>query len=82
MSSLKQGSMSKEKELPALPLMLLRAVPTMIRRQAPAEPNDLQFSFRAEAFDREHLERYKRTFSGFQSAVPLTYFYLLSLIHI
>ncbi|RUO38347.1 acyl dehydratase [Aliidiomarina shirensis] len=78
MSSLKQASMSKEKELPALPFMLLRAVPTMIRRRGHVSPNDLHFTFQVDAIAPDHLAKYKQAFPGLQSKVPLTYFYLLA----
>ncbi|RUO36499.1 MaoC/PaaZ C-terminal domain-containing protein [Aliidiomarina sanyensis] len=65
--------------LPGLPLMLLKAVPTMIRRKGPSqEPEDIHFRFQAEAIDAEHLARYHAAFQGFHSEIPLTYLYLLA----
>lgn len=78
MSSLKQVSMSKERELPALPFMLVRAVPTMIRRRGSVSPNNLHFTFQVDSIAGDHLKKYKQAFPGLKSEVPLTYFYLLA----
>ena len=40
------------------------------------EPQDLQFSFQLEAFERSHIEKYHAMFPGMVSSIPLTYFYL------
>lgn len=65
-------------QLPALPGMLIRAVPTMVSRKKvlQEEPQDLQFSFQLEAFERSHIEKYHAMFPGMVSSIPLTYFYL------
>ncbi|MCL5051101.1 MAG: acyl dehydratase [Firmicutes bacterium] len=65
-------------QLPALPGMLIRAVPTMVSRKRVLqdEPQDLQFSFQLEAFERNHIDKYHAMFPGMVSAIPLTYFYL------
>jgi len=65
-------------QLPALPGMLLRAVPTMVSRKKALhdEPEDLQFTFQLGAFERAHIDKYQAMFPGFVSDIPLTYFYL------
>ncbi|WP_113905861.1 MaoC/PaaZ C-terminal domain-containing protein [Aliidiomarina celeris] len=65
--------------LPQLPLMLLKAVPTMVRRGKVAEElNALTAQYSCSAISKSHLDAYHRQFPGMQSKVPLTYFYLLA----
>ncbi|WP_194755645.1 MaoC/PaaZ C-terminal domain-containing protein [Aliidiomarina indica] len=65
--------------LPGLPMMLLKAVPTMIRRRGPeSEPEDIDFHFAVDAIENEHLARYHNAFQGFKSDIPLTYLYLIA----
>ena len=79
MTSLKQDVRCDGMELPALPTMLLRSVPTMLFRKGLAqEPVDIELNFLAPALDRVQLARYCQAFTHFKSAVPLTYFYLLA----
>lgn len=65
--------------LPGLPMMLLKAVPTMIRRKGPeSEPEDITFHFSVDPIEQAHLLRYHNAFQGFSSDIPLTYLYLIA----
>ncbi|MCC5855056.1 MAG: acyl dehydratase [Idiomarina sp.] len=65
--------------LPDLPGMLLRAIPTVVRKGVIEEGFEaLSASFRCPAIDRAHLAAYRRQIPGFVSDIPLTYFYLIA----
>lgn len=79
MTSLKQKVRCNGTELPALPTMLLRSLPTMLFRKGTVqEPIDIELNFLAPAIDRVQLAKYCQAFTHFKSPVPLTYFYLLA----
>jgi len=66
--------------LPALPGMLARAVPTVVRsrRKLESDPADLHATFRTGSIDISQLNAYRQQFGGFISDIPLTYFYLIA----
>lgn len=74
-----QVKQSVRKALPDLPGMLLRAVPTVMRKGlVDEELKILTCQYTAPAIDPLHLTAYKEQLTGFKSKVPLTYFYLLA----
>lgn len=66
--------------LPGLPVMLARAVPTVVRsrRKLESDPADLHATFKTDSIDPGHLNAYRQQFGGFVSEIPLTYFYLIA----
>lgn len=65
--------------LPALPVMLARAVPTVVRTGKVDDTlTSIQARFQVAALDRTNLAAYKTQFKGLVSELPLTYFYLLA----
>lgn len=65
--------------LPALPVMLARAVPTVVRTGKVDETlTSIQARYQVASLDRANLTAYKAQFQGLVSELPLTYFYLLA----
>ncbi|RTE87237.1 MULTISPECIES: MaoC/PaaZ C-terminal domain-containing protein [Gammaproteobacteria] len=70
---------SSMNSLPELPLMLVKALPTISRKGAQQdEIEDLERTYSCAPIKPSHLEEYKSMFPGFVSEVPLTYFYLVA----
>lgn len=66
-------------QLPPLPGMLMRAVPTIARNgKIPESLTTIDKTFLLAPITAEHLSSYHQQFSGLVSRYPLTYFYLVA----
>lgn len=70
---------SQPSTLPALPVMLAKAVPTVVRSGKVDDAlTSIKACYQVAALDGAHLAAYKTQFKGLVSELPLTYFYLLA----
>lgn len=72
---------TRPEKLPRLPIMLLKAVPTVQRRKQsnPAEIADIKANFKVPAISAQHLKRYRENFSGLcPDQLPLSYLYFMA----
>lgn len=74
-----ESMVSQPSILPAMPVMLAKAVPTVVRSGKVDDAlTSIKACYQVEALDNAHLEAYKAEFKGLLSELPLTYFYLLA----
>lgn len=79
MQSSEGHMIEKLAQLPPLPAMLMRAVPTVVRSgKVPEDLTSIDKTFQLAALDPAHLQSYHQQFKGLVSDYPLTYFYLIA----